>query len=648
MTHRGQRGLRYVLRNAGKGKRMKSTRTLLYLPGVWAAVVAVLALAGGSACGVTDEQMYALWGKAAEHFEAEHILLPSDSQETRWVGAVGTRIVESWPDRRWITHRFLVVDSPIASAWSFPTSPVHHNVYVTTGLLDFIRERAGERCDDWLAGVIGHEIAHLLRDHHVLRHRAANALGMEVPKELAEWPARVLGEWQQEDEVEADSYGAFYALHAGYEFSGLMEFLGHYARKYGDDHHRFLSGHSAGEDRVHPPLSTRIARLQQERGETEEAEQLFEHGLDLVRVGAWDAASRCFAQVRNRFRLSPTVVHNEAFARLRLYESSLAGGPPIEQCASTSYIVVLRLKGPETSDQQALLAEAKSGFLKACDLDRERRFVAPRLGLACVYLYEGDDAKAEACLQELQVGTDESAYLNLTGVLAEHRGDLAAAWRAYCKALSLPVHANATEAATGLGCLSQPHLPALYNLARLAECQRQQAEAARLYAHYLMFEGNRSSFGMRAREGLVRCGGTLPGAEDPEVVDSYHGINLKSSGELVVKAALGEPERVETFGAGEAKPVVYRYPSQGVSVVLTAGPAGDAVATCIHLEEPNQDRVGGVRVGDGAALLEARLGRPREVIGGPDGAAWWDYTRWGVAFRVVDGRVGECLIGGRR
>ena len=608
---------------------------------------AAMALPGASAqATMTDDEMHAAWREAAQRFEAQHALLPEDSADSRWVHRVGEAIVEAWPDRRWVGYSFPVVTEPNPGAWSFPISPVRHKVYVTSGLVDFIRGRGGDHPDDLLAGVLGHEIAHLMRDHHLLHHRRAEMLELEMPADLAQWPARVLGKWQEEDEFEADSYGAFYALHAGYQFEGIVQFLAHYLRCYGDD--QIPDGVGDARDRGHPSLSARVAHLQQERGKIEEAKQLFECGLDLLRVGAWATARSCFAQVRNTFPCSPTVAHNLAYAELKQYEVTLPAGPPLPQAVSTCYVTdPMRFRGPPRGPERALLAEAKADFLKACDLDPKGGYSAPRLGLACVYLYEGEDVKASTCLQEVQVGSDTPEYLNITGVVAERRADLDGARRAYLKSLNLPAATAIQGIPAEVHGNPQPYLPALHNLARFLESTGRRGEAAALYRLYLSFEGERTSFGVRARDGVLRCGGELPELSEAAVTDSFLGIDLGASGPLVVTAALGEPERTLEWRAAGRDIVEYDYPGRGITVVLAPNIAGDLVAAVVALSPPNRDPVGEVRVGDAMSLVEARLGKARAVTAEAEGD-WWDYSRYGVAFLASEATVRACLIGGRR
>jgi Zn-dependent protease with chaperone function len=603
--------------------------------------LAVLAVTAPRAFALTEDEMYAAWSEAARQFEVKHPPLPPGSPEGRWVQGIGDRIVEAWPDRRWVSHQFLVVREDAPEAWSFPLSPVTHKVYVSTGLVQFIERKGGGERDDLLAGVLGHEIAHLMRDHHLLRQRQAETLSLQVPKDLIEWPARVLGKWQREDELEADKYGALYALHAGYHFEGIIDFLGHFLRAYGDG---AAPGATGG---AHPSLMARIAALDTERAAIEATVRLFDYGLDLLRVGAWEAARTCFLQVRNTFRMSPTVVHDLAYAELRQYEASLPEGPPLAQCLSVAYATHPAPKGGAAGAPE-LLEAAKRDFATASDLDRSRGFVAPRVGLAVAYLYQEDDARARAALQEVQVGLDNVEYLTALGVMEERAGDRPAARRAYCKALGVEVNAEAQTIAQQALQNARPHLAALYNLARLLESEGEKGAAAPLYRRYLAFEGSRSEFGRRAREALLRCGGQPPAAEAPGVVDSYREIKLGASGRQVTEAALGKPDQTMDYGAAGAGVSISRYASQGTTVLFEPDSGGFPTAICVVLEGPNQEAIAGVRLGDTGEAVEKRLGKPRQVVREGGGSEWWDYAPRGLGFLAKEGRVTRCLIGGRR
>jgi len=639
------------LRWRGRVLTGKRTSCLLTLA---ALAVAFAAWAAPAARTPSPDEVYGWWGEAAKRFEASHTFVPDDSAESRWVARIGREIVGSWPDRRWVEHQFRVVRDASPGAWSFPTSPVQHRVYITTGLLDFIRSTGEVERDDQLAGVIGHEVAHLMRDHHILRSSLYRSSRQEIaeskaPEDLAEWPARVLGRWQREDEFEADRYGAFYAMHAGYRFSGVLRFLALYMRGYGDDRALDFSGQ---QDRTHPTLSSRIAALEGEREQLEEAQELFEYGLDLLRIGAWGPARVCFAKVRNTFWLSPTVLHDLGYAELRQYETGLGSGQGIEQCVSVSYLSELSAKGDGTSADQALLAEAKRDFLKACELDRQRRFSAPRLGLAWVYLHEGDDATALDCLQELRTGLDEAEYLNLAGVIAERRGDTGAAARAYRKALRVDIGAEPGAVATAVAQHGDRYLPAAYNLARIFEADGERQAAAELYRVYVAGSGTGTQYGSRAVEGLIRCGGEVPGAGEAVVADSYRGVDLGASGPIVVEAALGKPDSRRTLADGRNRLVWYLYPSQGIVVTLVSGP-GDAAqddlrVRCISVAAPSDETPASALVGKPVESLAARLGGPEYVNPESAGRAWWGYARYGLAYYVEDGFVRRCLIGGRR
>jgi len=306
----------------------------------------------------------------------------------------------------------------------------------------------------------------------------------------------------------------------------------------------------------------------------------------------------------------------------------------------------LHLRRPEAGPDRFLLAEAGKDFLAACVLDGRGGFLPPRLGLACVYLYEGDDAKAQDALHEMRVGVADPGYQNVQGVLEEHAGDADAAQRGYAKALGLSAEAEPAQLVAELATVPHPYLPALYNLARLFENRGNTAEAAACYRAFLGREGSRSAFGVRARDGLLRCGGQLPKQPAQAVIDSLHGVEVGAS-PLVVTTEFGSPGSRRKLSVGREAVALYSYPALGVRVLLTSGPGGDSVTAFIGLAAPSREEVGGVHIGDPAAVLVSRLGQPREVVAEPGGVTWHDYSRYGVVFQVAQGKVRQCLIGGR-
>lgn len=144
----------------------------------------------------------------------------------RSIAAQSTR-----PDLPW---RFGVIDSPGINAFATPGGII----LITRGLYEILDNEAQ------LAGVLGHEVAHVDKYHHasVVRKQAGTAavagIGQEVVAQRARGVAspllqQLLGEGAElfakkldrGAELEADQVGAVFAARAGYSPAGLIDVL---------------------------------------------------------------------------------------------------------------------------------------------------------------------------------------------------------------------------------------------------------------------------------------------------------------------------------------------------------------------------------------------------------------------------------------
>ncbi|MCX7672567.1 MAG: M48 family metalloprotease [Thiobacillaceae bacterium] len=159
--------------------------------------------------------------------------LVRDDQLQRYVNRVGRWVAlqSERPDLDW---RFGVIDSEDINAFAMPGG----YVFITKGLY----RRLGSEAE--LAGVLGHEIAHVVRKHHLRllqQSRALADLGAAVGKRMqggSPLAANFLGNfWEvfargldKEAEHEADRMGMVLAARAGYDAYGLpavLQEIGH-------------------------------------------------------------------------------------------------------------------------------------------------------------------------------------------------------------------------------------------------------------------------------------------------------------------------------------------------------------------------------------------------------------------------------------
>jgi predicted Zn-dependent protease len=167
----------------------------------------------------------------------------------RWIALQSER-----PDLPW---RFAVIDSPSINAFAAPGG----HVLLTRGLYEILDTEAQ------LAGVLAHEIAHIVRRHHVtvLQKSAALSAGAQLAQRDnraalinnmigtgAEVFARGL---DKSAEHEADAVGVVLAARAGYNPYGLVDVLHKLAVRGGND------GAMALLFKTHPLPGERLTQL---------------------------------------------------------------------------------------------------------------------------------------------------------------------------------------------------------------------------------------------------------------------------------------------------------------------------------------------------------------------------------------------------
>ncbi|MDB6168866.1 MAG: peptidase Ste24p [Verrucomicrobia bacterium] len=185
-----------------------------------------------------------------------------DETVTRRVNLVGRAVARcsSRPDAQW---KFGVLDSASVNAFSAPDG----YVFITRGLYDLAET------DDALAGILGHEIAHITKRHAlsivergefvsgvtgIASRENGNVRQMEAQlKQFDLGVEKILTTlfekgFDPQTEYEADKEGRALAATTGYAAGGLRAVLATLDRRGGDARQVFST---------HPPLKERIRRL---------------------------------------------------------------------------------------------------------------------------------------------------------------------------------------------------------------------------------------------------------------------------------------------------------------------------------------------------------------------------------------------------
>ena len=149
----------------------------------------------------------------------------TDTALTRYVNLVGLAVASEYP-RDDIVYRFAVLETPDVNAFAAPGG----YIFVTRGALQLMETESE------LAGVLGHEVAHVNRRHVIESIRKSDT--MRAVRDQVNISGGVLDQvvgtganvlftgLSRDDELEADSLGFEYAAAAGYDPAGLVTFVG--------------------------------------------------------------------------------------------------------------------------------------------------------------------------------------------------------------------------------------------------------------------------------------------------------------------------------------------------------------------------------------------------------------------------------------
>jgi predicted Zn-dependent protease len=186
------------------------------------AAVAVLALAG---CAISTQREIELGTDYSRQVNAQ-LPMVTDPEAVRYINVLGDSIARIADDRN-LDWRFFIVDSPDVNAFAIPGG----FVYVNRGLI----ERTTQM--NQLAGVLGHEIGHVVRRHSVKQMQKGQGLTMGVLLGCILTPICTNGgdaavgiagnlamaSFSRSDEAESDQEGIRYVMRAGIDPRGIPE-----------------------------------------------------------------------------------------------------------------------------------------------------------------------------------------------------------------------------------------------------------------------------------------------------------------------------------------------------------------------------------------------------------------------------------------
>ena len=207
-------------------------------------------------CEVSQDEEVQLGRRNAEQVDAQ-LPLVRDPVATSYVQQLGTSIART-TERSDLEWRFRIIDSREVNAFALPGG----FIYVNRGLI--------ERTDqlDELAGVLGHEIGHVVQRHSVqqLEKQTKTGVAVEIGCRLTDLcnsdvaraaiqvgGAALFARYSRQDEAEADSVALEYVIDAGIDPRGipsLFEKLIEERRRSPMRIEGFFASHPLEEDRI--------------------------------------------------------------------------------------------------------------------------------------------------------------------------------------------------------------------------------------------------------------------------------------------------------------------------------------------------------------------------------------------------------------
>ena len=197
-----------------------------------------------------DKEMDLSMGRGADKdVIAQYGIYPNKPLQL-YVNRIGQKLVSHLSDPEFDHFFFKIVDSSEINAFALPGG----YIYVTRGILAMLNS------EDELAGVLGHEIGHVVQRHgakQVIRAIGAQILSIGAaiadPKHAGQWlmvSSSLFGSinrgFGRDAEMESDAHGILNIQKAGYNPSAMVHFLNSLREKAiwsGQSYHSFMATH---------------------------------------------------------------------------------------------------------------------------------------------------------------------------------------------------------------------------------------------------------------------------------------------------------------------------------------------------------------------------------------------------------------------
>ncbi len=211
---------------------------------------------------LTDDEEIEIGRKTAREVETEEYHVFENEAQRQRITHLGQQIIPH-TERPHLPYQFKLLDTPEINAFAVPGG----FIYVTRGMLEFVRT------DEEMVAVLAHEIAHVAQRHGgetleaLAVTQVAGELLLESQPDLADIYQTEGGQlatqfsafllhngWSQQQEYEADEYGAIYMARAGYNPRDMVALL----RRMQSEFESEEPGIAEQLIQTHPPFADRI------------------------------------------------------------------------------------------------------------------------------------------------------------------------------------------------------------------------------------------------------------------------------------------------------------------------------------------------------------------------------------------------------
>lgn len=566
------------------------------------------------------------------------VLAPESNPRVARAYQIFQRVLRAAGSRRGVVPRLVVIKDKSLTVMAIPDG----GVILSTGALERCY-RGSAYGDDRLAFVLGHEIAHQLKDDfwHMKFFQAvdeARARGastrapLEAAGKIARGTDQVLAK-----ELEADEHGIVYAAMAGYDPRAIVtedDKVNFFAEWVAALDPARLPG--APADATHPSPAVRAAAVKARLRQVLERLDVFNLGILFYQAGQYQRAIAAFREFLTYFP-SREVYQDLAVSHHQLaleYYRRWKGKPALPFRVSLiadpkSRAVNLVTRGGAGEDPERLFHDHLD---KAIDLYRtaisqDSSYLPAYDNLASALVVNGDAYEAVGLLQRAlkqHGGASSPEVLTNLGVAFYYADNLPRAEQSFRQALKI----------------RPDYPPALFNLARLAMLQKRVANAKRGWEQYLKQDPG-GPWAAVAREalGLSGAGAKTKTPHRPAVEESLAGAAPGGYDDEVPKG--WGPPRTRDIMLDESPYRLSRY-RNGITTV-----SRNEEIVLLKAGHQYAGKTGeGITIGSPTRSVLEAYGEPTQILDLTEGEVW-RYRKPGLALRLRDGKVVSWLLFGQ-